>query len=161
MRSGRSLVEALAVVVEGSEEPTRSEFSRALADERLGQPLDESLRPIAERMQSPDVDQLAVIAALHRGSGANVAEVLDHVAEGARQRDELKRELRVMTAQARLSRWILTALPIAMLLMLVLLRPDYERPLFHTSSGQLFLGAAAVLVGVGSLIMSRIIDIEV
>jgi tight adherence protein B len=161
MRSGRSLVEALAVVADGADEPTRSEFDRALAGERLGQPLDETLRPIGERMQSPDVEQLAVIAALHRGSGANVAEVLDHVADGARQRDELRRELRVMTAQARLTRWILTALPVVMLLLLTLLRPDYERPLFHTSSGEIFLGVAVVLVGLGSYVMSRIVDIEV
>jgi tight adherence protein B len=160
MRSGRSLVEALGVVVADAEDPTRREFDRALADERLGQPLEETLRPISERMHSAEVDQLAVIAALHRGSGANVAEVLDHVAEAARQRDEMKRELRVMTAQARLTRWILTALPLAMLLILALLRPDYERPLFHTSGGHIFLVAAAVLVLLGSFVMSRIVDIE-
>jgi tight adherence protein B len=160
MRAGRSLVEALAVVADGADEPTRSEFDRALADERMGQPLEETLRPISARMKSPDVDQLAVIAALHRGSGANVAEVLEHVAEAARQRDDMRRELRVMTAQARMTRWILTALPVAMLLILAVLRPDYERPLFHTSAGHMFIVGAALLVLIGSFMMSRIVDIE-
>jgi tight adherence protein B len=160
MRSGRSLVEALGVVADGADEPTRSEFDRALADERMGQPLEETLRPISARMKSPDVDQLAVIAALHRGSGANVAEVLEHVAEAARQRDDMRRELRVMTAQARMTRWILTALPVAMLLILAVLRPDYERPLFHTSGGHFFIIGAVVLVLLGSFMMSRIVDIE-
>jgi tight adherence protein B len=161
MRSGRSLVEALAVVVDSAEEPTRGEFDRALADERLGRPLDETLTPIAHRMHSPDVEQLAVIAALHRGSGANVAEVLDHVAHAARERDEMRRELRTMTAQARLTRWILTLLPVAMLAGLTLLRPEYEHPLLHTSGGRLVLVFGALLVVCGSWVMSRIVDIEV
>lgn len=161
MRSGRSIVEALGVVSQSAEEPTRGEFTRALADERLGRPLEETLRPIAARMESDAMEQFAVVAAMHRQTGSSVAEVLDTLAEGARDRAELKRELRALTAQGRLARWILTAMPPVMLLLFYLINPSYERPMFHTAGGLIALGLGATLVVVGSLIMKRIIEIEV
>jgi tight adherence protein B len=154
-------LEALAVVTESAEEPARSEFERALADERLGRPLDETLRPIAERMHADGMEQFAVVAALHRQTGSSVAEVLDRVAEGARERAELQRELRALTAQGRLARWILTAMPPMMLLVFSLIDPRYEYPMFHTTGGLIALGVGAAMVALGSLVMKRIIEIEV
>jgi tight adherence protein B len=161
IRSGRSVVEALTVVSEDAEEPTRSEFDKALADERLGLPLDETLRPIALRMQADGMEQFAVVAAMHRRTGSSVAEVIDQIAVGARERDELRRELRALTAQGRLARWILTAMPPVMLLAFTIIDSSYERPMFHTTGGLVALGIGTVLVLAGSLVMKRIVDIEV
>ncbi|HEX8975126.1 MAG TPA: type II secretion system F family protein, partial [Solirubrobacteraceae bacterium] len=94
IRVGRSLVAALTVVAESAEEPTKSELERAVTDEALGRPLDLALEAVAKRMDAPDLDQVALIAALNRRSGSNVAEALDRVSEGARERQDLKREVK-------------------------------------------------------------------
>lgn len=161
IRAGRSLVEALTAVNHGAEEPLQREFSRALGDENLGRPLDDTLQVISLRMASEGVDQMAVVAAMHRSTGSSVSEALDRVAEGARGRADLKRELSALTAQGRLARWILTFLPPVILLIMQIISPRYVRPLLHTTAGVVSLAVAAGLVVAGSLVMKRIVDIEV
>jgi tight adherence protein B len=161
IRAGRSVIEALNIVMEGAEEPVHREFQRALADENLGRPLDETLRVVADRMTSESVDQVAVVAAMHRRTGSSVSEALDRVAEGARERADLQRELRALTAQGRLARWCLTFLPPIILVLMQLISPRYVRPLLHTVGGLVAMGVATVMVIAGSLVMKRIVDIEV
>jgi tight adherence protein B len=92
-------------------------------------------------MDCSDIEQVALVAALQSRSGGNMADVLERVADGVRERADLRRELHSLTAQARLSRWIVTGLPVALVLILELLRPAYLRPLFQTTA------AAALVVG--------------
>jgi Flp pilus assembly protein TadB len=161
IRSGRSVIDALGLVSEAADEPLRDEFSRALADERLGRPLEETLSSVATRMQSDGVEQLAIVTALQRRTGSSVAEVLDRIAESAREHMELQRELRALTAQGRLARWILTLLPPLMLVAFSLIDGRYERPMFHTVGGIVALIIGTLMVTAGSLVMKRIVDIEV
>lgn len=160
IRVGRSFVGALGVVGEGAEEPTRSEFERAATDEALGRPLEESLEAVSRRMQSNDMDQVALIAALNRKSGSNVAEALDRVAEGARDRADLRREIRALTAQAKLSSTVLTALPGVLLAGLSVLSPQYSHPLFHTTLGIVSMVIGAGLVVGGWKVMQKITRVE-
>jgi tight adherence protein B len=161
IRVGRSLVAALTVVAESAEEPTKSELERAITDEALGRPLDASLEAVAVRMEAPDLDQVALVAALNRRSGSNVAEALDRVSEGARERQDLKREVQALTSQAKMSSWVLTALPGVLLLMLSLVSPRYASPLFHTTAGVVlcFVGAAMVFAGWKAL--KKITDVRI
>ena len=117
---GHSTMGALSVMVDSSIEPSKTEFRRVLQDEQLGVPLDDALMVMARRMQSYDAEQIALVMRLQREAGGNTAEVLDRVAEVIRGRMELRRLVDVLTAQARISRWILTALPIFVLLSLML-----------------------------------------
>jgi tight adherence protein B len=160
LRVGRSIVEAFEIVEESADEPMRRELRRALADERAGLHLDQVLPPIATRMDSPEVEQVAVIAALHRRTGANITEVLDRIADTARQRVEIRRELNTMTAQARMSRAILTALPVFVVVAIDIISHRYERPLFHTTAGILVLVAAGLMVTLGARIMKSMTHIE-
>ncbi|HET9125595.1 MAG TPA: VWA domain-containing protein [Solirubrobacteraceae bacterium] len=160
IRAGRSLVEAMNVVAQGAEEPMRREFERALRDEHLGRPLEDTLRVISERMASESMEQLAVVAAMHRRTGSSVSEAIDRIAEGARERADLQRELRTLTAQGRLARWMLTLLPPVILLTMEVISPTYVRPLLDTTAGLASLGVAAVMVIAGSLVMKRIVNIE-
>lgn len=160
MRAGHSLVGAMRTIAPSAIEPMRNELERVLADEQLGVPLDAALAPMAQRMASEDVQQLALVAALHERTGGNMAAVLDQVAAGVRERMELRRELRSLTAQARLSRWVVTLLPLGLLLVIALVNPSYERPLFHSSTGILLLVVAAAMVTVGSLVMRAIVKVE-
>ncbi len=160
MRAGRSLVDALALVTQEASEPTKREFSRALADEALGVPLDEALTPIVHRMDNEDMQQVCLVAALDRTTGASTSEVLDRVADGIRENTEIRRELRTLTAQARLSRWILTGLPIFLLVFISLADPVYERPMYHTTAGIVLLILSGIMVTAGSLVMARLIKID-
>jgi tight adherence protein B len=161
MRAGRSIVGGLAAVAESADEPMRGELERALADERLGLTLEESLRGIARRMQSEDIEQVALIAALHRRSGSNVAEALDRVAEGSRDRADMRRELSALTGQARISSWVLTALPPVLLVATSLIDPKYARPMFHSVAGIVVLVMCALMVVSGWFVMKKIVNVEV
>jgi tight adherence protein B len=160
MRGGRSMGGAIEAASDGASEPALGEFERIVADEQLGRPLEVSLRSVAERMHSEDMEQVALVAALHKRSGSSVAEALDHVAEGARERLELIRELKSLTGQARLSSRILTALPPVMVVVLLLIAPTYMRPLLHTTGGIVVIVLAAFMVTLASLIMRKIVKVE-
>ena len=160
MRTGRSIVEAVEIVADGADEPMRRELRRTLADERAGLHLDQALLPIADRMESSEIEQVSVIAALHRRTGANITEVLDRIADTARQRVEIRRELNGLTAQARMSRNILIALPILVVIAIDLIGHTYERPLFHTTAGIVFMVIAALMVALGARIMKAIVKVE-
>jgi tight adherence protein B len=107
------------------------------------------------------LEQLALLAELQRTSGGNSAEVLDTVVETIRQRGELRRMVRALTAQGRMARWILTALPIVLTLFLWFMQPEIMRSFFASGAGQVALLAAALMVAAGSLFIQRIIDIDV
>jgi tight adherence protein B len=160
MRAGRSFPGALAAVAETADEPTKGEFERVATDEQLGLPLEECLEAVARRMHSEDTDQIALIAALHKRSGSNVAESLERVAEGARDRADLARELKALTGQARLSSMVLSGLPVVLLLALNLIAPEYERPMFHTTVGIVLLIISALMVFAGWKVMNRIVQVE-
>jgi Flp pilus assembly protein TadB len=161
MRVGRSFIGAMTVVAESAEEPTKTELSAVIADESLGLPLEEALERVAKRMEAPDLDQIALIAALNRRSGSNVAEALDRVSEGARERADLKREVKALTAQAKMSSWVLTALPGVLLVGLMLISPIYAHPLFHTTMGVVLLGVGATMCYGGWKAMKKITDVKV
>jgi tight adherence protein B len=161
LRSGHSFAGALAVVVESAAEPMKSELQRVVADEQLGIPLEESLSVVAERMASRDLEQVGLVAELQREAGGNSAEVVDRVAETIRERFELRRLIRTLTAQGRMSRWIVSGIPVAILLLLQVINPHYLHPLVSSLGGKIALGFAAALVVGGSLVIKKIVDIKV
>jgi tight adherence protein B len=160
-RAGHSFLGALTVSVQEAPEPTKREFERVLADERLGVPIEDALEGTARRMQSRDLEQVILVARLQRETGGNTAEVLDQVADTARERSELRRLVQTLTAQGRMSRWIITALPVSLLVLVSLLNPGYTAPLFETGGGRLALAIGAVLLIMGSLTIKRIVTIKV
>jgi tight adherence protein B len=160
VRGGRSLAGALVAVTDGADQPILGEFERLIADEQLGVPLEDSLQNVAQRMKSEDMRQVALVARLHRRSGSSVAEALDHVADGARERAELMRELKSLTGQARLSSRILTALPVVLFFAMSLLEPGYMRPVTHSTGGIMVLVFCGFMVLMGWLAMRRIVNVE-
>lgn len=161
MRAGHTLPAALAAVLDDAPEPSHREFARAVADERLGAPMEEALESVAERMRSRDVEQVALLARLQREVGANAAEMLDRVVDTIRERQELRRTVRTLTAQGRASRWVLTALPAAVLLFLTATNRGYIDPLFTTGLGNVLLAVAAGMVAAGSLVIKRIVEFKI
>jgi tight adherence protein B len=161
LRAGHSFIGALSVVVDDAPEPSRTEFRRVIADEQLGVPLEEALHVVVERMQSRELEQVALVGALQRQTGGNTAEVLDRVTDTIRERAELRRTVQTLTAQGRLSRWVVSLLPVFLLVVITLLNPSYMHVLYSTSTGKILLVFAGVMVVSGSLVIKRIINIKV
>jgi tight adherence protein B len=161
LRSGHSLVGALSVLADESPEPSQSEFRRVIADEQLGVPLEDALTVVVRRMENDDLEQVALVAALQRRTGSSAAEVLDRVTETVRERFELRRMVKGLTAQGRLSRWIVSLLPAGLIVVISLLNPSYLDPLFHTAGGRVLLLVGTLMVVAGSLVIKRIVEIKV
>jgi tight adherence protein B len=161
MRTGHSTMGALSVMVDSAIEPSKSEFRRVLQDEQLGVPLDDALMVMARRMQSYDAEQIGLVMRLQREAGGNTAEVLDRVAEVIRGRAELRRLVDVLTAQARISRWVLTSLPIFVLLALIFTGGDYLEPMLDSLVGKIALVVGAIMVFIGSSWIKQISKLDV
>jgi tight adherence protein B len=160
IRAGHSMVGAFAVLQEEAAEPAKGEFRRIVVGERVGVPLEDSIREVARRMANRDMEQLALVAIIQRETGGNTAEMIDRVVETLRERAELRRMMAALTAQGRLSRGVITALPVVLLAILSLINPDYIAPLFQTAGGRIMLVLAGVLIAVGSLAIKRIVDVR-
>ena len=161
LRAGHSLIGAMGVMVDGATEPSKSEFRRVLQDEQLGVPLDDALMVMARRMDSLDIEQVAIVTRLGREAGGNTAEVLDRVVENIRGRMELRRLVRVLTAQGRIARYILTAIPVVLLLFFLSVNKVWLEPLWQTGPGRFALGTWVVLLIGGWFAIKKIVEIEV
>jgi tight adherence protein B len=161
LRVGHSFSGALGVVVDNTVEPARAELKRVVQDDQLGVPAEVAIRRMADRMANRDLEQVALLAELQRTAGGNSAEVLDTVVGTIRQRGELRRLVRALTAQGRMARWILTALPIGLTLFMWLIHPDIVTAFFRSGAGQVALFSAVLMIAAGSLIIQKIVDIEV
>ena len=161
LRTGYSFNGALGVVVDNAAEPARSELARVLQDDQLGVLPEEAIRRLARRMANRDIEQVALLAELQRTSGGNSAEILDTVVSTIRERAEIRRLVRTLTAQGRMARWILTALPILLTAFLWLVHPDVMAQFFTSGGGQVALAVAAAMVAAGSVLIQRIVDIDV
>jgi tight adherence protein B len=161
LRAGHTISSAMRVALEDCLEPTKTEYRRVLSDERLGMSLDESLRRAAERMENEDLLEVAMAAQLQQQTGGNTAEVFDRVIETIRGREDIYRRVAALTAQGRMARWIVTALPVGLAAIISLLNPGYIHPLFVDLPGQIILGTSIVMLLIGSVAIKKIVEIEV
>jgi len=161
LQAGHSLQQAVATAAQEAGDPIAGEFQRVLTESRLGRPLEEAFEAMAERMGSVDFEWTVMAINLQRQVGGNLAEVLGTVGQTIRERSALKRQVRALSAEGRLSCTILTVLPVLMFGALLVLNPVFLSPLYTTPTGLLMLAAAAVLMGVGILWMKKLTEIEV
>ena len=161
LRSGFSLQQALDAIVREGTEPASSEFSRAIADGRLGMNIEDSLENVATRMECTDLSWVVMAIRISREVGGNLAEVLMTTVGTMRERNQIRRQVKALSAEGRLSGMILVALPIFIALFLVLTRPAYLRPLYTDPLGWVMLGGATISMVIGTFWMSKIVKIEV
>jgi len=161
LRAGHSFLQALDMVSKEIAEPAATEFTRAVSETRLGRPVDEALSALATRMGSEDFDWAMMAVNIQREVGGNLAEVLDTVAETLRDRDAVRRQVKVLAAEGKLSARILTALPFLIGLYVFKVNPGYMSLLFSTTMGLLMLGVASFLMLSGILIMRKMVRIDV
>ncbi len=161
MRGGHSFVGALSTIVDEAPEPASTEFRRVVAAERIGIPLDQAFEEMIARMGNRDVRQVALVALLQRETGGNAAEAVDRVVDNLRGRDDVRRLVNTLTSQGRMSRWVLTGMPVTLALALTVINGDYMAPLYESTPGRVLLAVGVAMCTAGSMVIGRIIEIEV
>jgi tight adherence protein B len=161
MRAGHPFVHSLEVVAQDAPEPLASEFRLAYDEHRFGMPLDEAMLRLSDRLELPDAQILITAILVQRDAGGNIAEVFGRLSALIRERSVLTRQVRIHTAEGRMSGYLLSALPIAVGLLFLLFNPNYIMTLARDPFGRLLLGIAVVLQLIGHFWIQKIVRVEV
>jgi tight adherence protein B len=158
LRAGHSTAGAIEIMAQGAPEPACSEFSEVFRQQNFGLPLRDALMQLLDRVPSQDLRVLVTAIVVQRETGGNLVEVLDRTVHVIRERQRIQGEIRVQTAQGRMTGWILTLLPVVVMLLINVMDPGYSKPLLHDPVGHKLLGLCCVLVLLGGFVISRIIN---
>jgi tight adherence protein B len=161
LQAGLSLSQAIDTVVKEGGEPIASEFQRAIIEQRLGVEIEDSLETVAERMESIDFKWVVMAIRIQREVGGNLAELLLTVSATLREREYLRRQVAVLSAEGRLSAWILGGLPPFFVAYLSLTRPTYIAPMFHTQLGWIMCGMGITSMTIGAFWLKKAVKVEV
>jgi tight adherence protein B len=161
LRAGYSLMQGIEAVSQEVDEPMGRELRRVVTEARLGRPVEESLEAVAERMDSKDFAWAVMAIGIQREVGGNLSELLMTVAETMTQRERLRRDVKTLTAEGRVSSYVLGVLPIALGVVMFVLNPDYMTVLFNDNIGRLMVLGSGVLMAGGFVWMQKIVKIDV
>src|SRR5436309_1324264 len=157
LKAGYSFAQAIDTVAKNATAPIGDEFGRAVREMNLGGSPDEALSNITKRIASQDFDLVATAYSIHRTVGGNLAEILDNIAYTIRERVRIKGEIQTLTAQAKASGTIITALPILLAAFMFFVTPTYFQPMFGSFIGWILLAIGAFMIFIGNLIIRRIV----
>ncbi len=160
LSAGHTFLRAIQMMCEEAEPPMSEEFSRVVAETRLGDPVVDALARMAKRLEVRDMDWVVQAIRIQQTVGGRLADLLHTLADFIRAREEVRRDVAVLTAEGRVSAWVLTALSPLMFLAIQVLSPGYMQPMFQ-GWGLVVLGFTALLMAVGSVIIFRMCKIEV
>jgi len=168
LRAGSSFLQSVEMVVREAQPPISTEFARVIREVNLGLPLDDALANLSRRVKSDDLDLMTTAIAIHHTVGGNLAEILDTIAYTIRERVRIKGEIRTLTAQQRMSGYVVGFLPVALVLLLSVIAPTFMAPMLQKPPELLGLPAGVFILGIGGIMMligfvliRRIVDIEV
>jgi tight adherence protein B len=161
VRAGHAFTSGLEMIAKEMPKPVSEEFQKVYDQQNLGLPLRDALANLVKRMPLPDVRIFVTALMIQRESGGNLAEILDNLSMVIRERFKLMRQIKVYTAQGRLTLIILTIMPPFFLLMSYLMRPDYIKPLFTEPEGHRLLIYAIVLQIIGFFVIRKIVQPKV
>ena len=158
LRAGHSMLQALASVARDGEEPTSAEFARIINETRVGRQLSVSLDETAARMQSEDFTWVTQAIAINREVGGNLAEVLDGVAHTIRERNQIRRQVKALSAEGKLSAYVLMALPVGIAGFLRYSNPEYMAKFTSSLVGYGMIAACVLLFVVGGLWLRKVVS---
>ncbi len=161
LRAGYGFLQAIDTVAQEATDPAASEFARALNEARLGGSIDDALEAMANRLDSEDFHWVVIAVTIQRQVGGNLAEVLETVAETIRERERLRRHVRGLSAEGRLSAWILILLPFAVAGYIMVVNPRYMESLIGTTGGLIAILIMLILMGIGTGWIRKIIQIDI
>ena len=160
LRAGHSLLRAVDSVSQEADAPTSEEFSRIVNETRVGRDLNDALDEVAARMGSDDFTWVAQAIAIHREVGGNLAEVLDAVGHTIRERNAIRRQVKALSAEGKLSAIVLMALPFGITGFISMTNPAYLAKFTESVVGYGMLGVAAIMMTVGALWLRKTVAIK-
>jgi tight adherence protein B len=168
LRAGSSFLQAVEMVVRESRPPMSTEFSRVIREVNLGLPFEQAMENMVRRVRSDDLELMATAISIQHTVGGNLAEILDSIAYTIRERIRIKGEIRTLTAQQRLSGYVVGFLPIGLAGFLFVAAPHFMDPMFHKPPdafglplGMVILFFGGFMMFIGFMLIRRIVDIEV
>jgi len=161
LRAGHAVISAIEIVAHETSEPLASEFRVVFDEQNLGLPIREALLNLVKRMPTDDVRFLATAILVQKETGGNLAEILDKAGSVMRERMRLKGQLRVYTAQGRMTGWFLCSLPFFVFGLISFVNPGYERQLWTNPIGVRLMYAALILMALGVFTIRKIIKLKV
>ena len=161
LQAGLSLPQAVDTVVREGNEPMAGELRRALVEQRLGVDITDALESVGQRMESEDFGWIVMAIRIQREVGGNLAEILTTVADTLREREYLRRQVKALSAEGRLSGYILGGMPPALFIYMYFANNEYIRVLYTTTIGFILMAAAVVLLSIGGFFMFKLAKVEV
>jgi tight adherence protein B len=161
LRAGHSFAGAIELVAEEMPDPVGPEFRKVFDEQSLGIPLRQALLGMTERIDSMDVKFLVTAILIHRETGGNLAEIIDKISYVIRERFRIQGQLRIFTAQARLTGIILSMLPAGAALLIGILNPQYLKPLWAEPIGRTMVVTAVILQILGMMVIRKIVRIKI
>ncbi|MGH9359891.1 MAG: type II secretion system F family protein [Terriglobia bacterium] len=160
LRAGHSVVAAVEMVSKEIAEPVASEFRILFEQQNLGLPIREAVLNLVERAPLDDIKFLATALLVQKETGGNLAEILDKTSAVMRERIRLKGQLKIYTAQARVTGWVLCTLPFAIFVLMNFFNPGYEKKLWTDPLGLRLVYVGLIMMAAGILVIQKIIDIK-
>jgi tight adherence protein B len=161
MRAGFSFVQTMQLIGKEMPDPLGPEFDRAVREIGMGVPMEDVFQRLLERLPNKELEVVIQAILAQRKSGGNLAQLMDTMEDTIRGRIRILEELKTLTAQGKLSSWIITALPVVMGIYLYFVSPDYLEPMLTNPLGLFLLGAGVISLFIGWFFIQRIVRIEV
>jgi len=168
LRAGSSFLQAIELVVREARPPIATEFARVIREVNLGLPFEQALENLVRRVKSDDLELMVTAISIQYQVGGNLAEILDSIAYTIRERVRIKGEIRTLTAQQRMSGYVVAFLPIALAGFLFIIAPGFLEPMLDQDVavggipvGIILIGTGALMMFIGFIFIRRIVDIEV
>lgn len=168
LRAGSSFLQAVELVVRETRPPVSTEFGRVIREVNLGLPFEQAMENMVRRVRSDDLELMATAISIQHTVGGNLAEILDSIAFTIRERVRIKGEIRVLTAQQRMSGYVVGFLPFGLAAFIFVAAPSFFDPMFDPAitvaglpAGVIILGVGVVSMFIGFMLIRRIVDIEV
>ena len=161
LRAGFSFLQAMELISREMESPIKEEFARVIREMNLGAQMEKALSDMDARVESSDFGLVVTAVLIQRQVGGNLAQILDTISETINDRIRMRREVLALTAQGRMSGWVLAALPIGVAAVLSFINPGYLDPLLEEPVGRMAIAGAVVMEIIGFVVIQRIVDIDV
>jgi tight adherence protein B len=167
LRAGASFLQAIELVVRETQPPISTEFNRVIREVNLGLPFEQALSNMVRRVRSDDLELMTTAITIQHQVGGNLAEILDSIAFTIRERIRIKGEIRTLTAQQRMSGYVVAGLPIFLVVILSVIAPTFMEPMFGPPEivgiplGVIILALGGIMMIIGFLAIRKIVDIEV
>lgn len=161
IRAGFSFTQAMSAASIELSAPISDEFKRVIRDNSLGKPMEEALLNMAYRTEDEDVEMLVSALNIQRQVGGNLTEILDIISHTIRERVKIKGEIKTLTASSKLSAWVISIVPIAIAIIIMIINPDYIKIMFTSSIGILMLITSVIMELIGVFLLVKIVNIDI